>query len=180
MFIRAYRCPPDCDECYTLDEQTVNPGLLPSVALAFALCAGLNRRVDRQAYKVAAYFFPDMERFQAKQIEAALGQLLAGEMPPGEADMANFAEGSPFLAGHLSVQSHAIYKLVVGFAHAPHGRVAFSPGDCLDVLTAYEAYRAVLDRNGYPHGPVGETMERIITLFGQAAHEVGGFVEIHP
>lgn len=180
MFVRVYRCPVDSDECYNVTDERISPVLVSVPGLAFALCAALNRCCDSQAYKVAAYFYPDIQRFQPKQLEAGLAQLMSGEMPPGEVDMANFIEGSPSLAGHFSMSSHVLYRLIVGLAHAPHGRVTFSPGDCADFERVFELYRPILERNGFPNGPGGAAIDEVVRAFQRANGDQDCFVEIAP
>lgn len=154
----------------TVDETRLTAETLQSGGLALIIAARLKQRRFTGAAMVVRRFFPDVYGTESGFCEKALQQYLAGEADAGEADMTEFHEANPLLAGIGDSMAHGIYKLIVGFNHVVHDDIVFSAGDCRDLAEL----ELLLEDAPRIQSPVTEALEQFFALVrGVAEQPVG-------
>ena len=144
----------------TVDETRLDAQTLQSGGIALVIAARLKHRQFPGAGLIVRRFFPDVHGTESGFCKKALQQYLAGEADPGEADMTEFHEANPLLAGISDSMAHGMYKLIVGFNHVSHDNVVFSAGDCRDLAELEQLFEDVPEINS----PVTESLEQFFAL----------------
>lgn len=108
-------------------------GALRSGLVALALWVQGERRQYPGAALVVRRFYPDIHGLDLQTCKQAIEAYLSGKALPGDAELGNFHEADPMLAGIDEPVARGFYRLLVAIEHIPHGEVVLSPGDCRDI-----------------------------------------------